>query len=513
VGREAEARVRRHPAATDLAGSQTGSRLRGAAGRLVAVVGGLGPLVAAQAVNAAGNFVSLTLTAKQLGPTDYGEYAVFLATALVVTQVSDAGLGRAITLVCSRLSPESARQDLRQTYATGWSLRVATHVAVIILFAAFAAIALTAHRPLLAYFAAGSLAGLAASLALFAAGVFQTERRFLTLALLNGLPGVLRALLVIALAWSGRLGLGTAAAAYSLAPLLAVLLVSSQLGLLDLRSVRPGRAQLRRLWSAGKWIALAAALEVLYQRVDVIGLRVLSTSQETGIYAGAFLFISAINFVILSVNAQAYPALAAAAERRDLTELRQVFTASTALLVVVGVPLVCAVATVFPDVSTGVLGSAYARSVVPMRLLAVYGVATVIQFNCGALFLAMGRSSLVVLWSLLLVLVEGLGIALAVPRFGAAGAAAAVAVAMAAMLPLSWVWVTRLIGFAIPVRAIAVTALLSGAALLFLWVASPSRPGAADVALKLVVWAVVAAGALAVSARQTQPLLAAARRR
>jgi hypothetical protein len=84
---------------------------------------------------------------------------------------------------------------------------------------------------------------------------------------------------------------------------------------------------------------------------------------------------------------------------------------------------------------------------------------------------------------------------------------------MAAMLPLSWVWVTRLIGFAIPVRAIAVTALLAGSALLFLWVASPSRPGAADVAVKLVVWGAVAAGALAVSARQTQPLLAAARRR
>lgn len=480
---------------------------------MAAVVGGLGPLVAAQAINAAGNFVSLTLTARRLGPTDYGEYAVFLATALVVTQVSDAGLGRAITLVSSRLSPASANQELRRTYATAWSLRVGTHVGVIALFAVFAVAAVAAHQPLLAYFASGSLAGLAASLALFAAGVLQAERRFLTLALLNGLPGVLRAVLVIGLVWSGRLGLGTAAVVYAAAPLLAVLLVSSRLGLLDLRSVRPGRTQLRRLWSAGKWIALAAGLEVLYQRVDVIGLRVLSTSQETGIYAGAFLFISAINFVILSVNAQAYPALAAAAERRDLGELRQVFVASTALLVVVGVPLVCAVATIFPDVSGGILGAAYARSAAPMRLLAVYGVATVIQFNCGALFLAMGRSSLVVLWSLLLALVEAAGIVLAVPRFGAAGAAAAVAVAMSLMLPVSWFWVTRLIGLAIPVRALAITALLAGAALLFLTLGSPAPLGLANVVLKLGIWGLVTAGALAFCARQTQPLLAAARRR
>jgi hypothetical protein len=73
--------------------------------------------------------------------------------------------------------------------------------------------------------------------------------------------------------------------------------------------------------------------------------------------------------------------------------------------------------------------------------------------------------------------------------------------------------VTRLIGLAIPVRSLAVTALLSGAALAFLTVAAPSRPGPAGIALKLVVWAAVAACALAFSAGQTQPLLAAARRR
>jgi O-antigen/teichoic acid export membrane protein len=478
-----------------------------------AMVGGIGPLVGAQALNAAGNFVSLTLTAKELGPTDYGDYAVFLATALVFTQVSDAGLARAITLVSSRLSPESARHELSRTYATAWSVRVATHAGVIALFAAFAALMVALHQPLLAFFAAGSLAGLAASLALFAGGVLQAERRFLTLALLNGLPGMLRALLVIGLVATGRLGLGTAAAVYVIAPVLAVVLVGSQLGLLDLRGVRPGRVQLERLWRAGKWIALAAGLEVLYQRVDVIGLRLLSTPLQTGIYAGAFIFISAINFVILSVNAQAYPAMAAAAERRELAELREVFVASTALLVVVGVPLVCAVATVFPDASAGVLGPGYRSSAVPMRLLAVYGVVTVVQFNCGALFLALGKSSLVALWSLLLAVLEAVGVALAVPRFGAVGAAAAVAVAMAAMLPLSWTWVARLIGLAIPVRSLAATVLLSGAALAFLAVAAPSRPGLADVALKLVTWSVVTICAVAFSARQTQPLLAAARRR
>jgi O-antigen/teichoic acid export membrane protein len=476
------------------------------------VVGGIGPLVIAQAVNAAGNFVTLTVTARHLGPTDYGEYAVFLATALVVAQVSDAGLSRAITLVASRLSPAQDRQELRRTYMTGWWVRAATHMTVICLFAMFTAIAVLTHHPLLAYFALGSLAGLAVSLALFAAGVLQAERRFHALALLNGLPGVLRALIVIGFALSGRLGLGTAAAAYTLGPVLALALVIMRLGLFDLRSVRPGQPQLRRLWVAGRWIALAAALEVLYQRVDVIGLRVLSTPTETGIYAGAFLFISAINFVILAVNAQAYPALVAAAERRDMTALRQVFSASTALLVAIGVPLVCAVATIFPDLATGVLGVAYERSVVPMRLLAVYGVATVIQFNCGALFLAVGRSSWVVMWSLLLALLESAGIVLAVPRYGAAGAAAAVAVAMLLMLPLSWAWVTRLIGFAIPLRALGVTAVLAGLALAGLGVASSPRP-LPDLVLKLVIWAAVAGAALLVSARQTHPLFVAARRR
>jgi O-antigen/teichoic acid export membrane protein len=481
-------------------------------GRFGGFVGGVGPLVAAQAVNAAGNFVSLTLVARRLGPAGYGEYAVFLATALVVAQVSDAGLGRAITLVASRLAPLGDRQQVREAYATGWLVRASIHAAAMAAFALVTAAALAAHRPLLAFFASGSLAGLGVSLALFAGGVLQAERRFRSLALLNALPGALRTAFVASLTAAGALDLGTAAAAYALAPVVAVALVLPRLSGHRPRLARPRQPQLVQLWSAGKWIAVAAVLEVVYQRVDVIGLRLLSTPAETGIYAGAFIFVSAINFLVLAVNALAYPALATAAARRDLAELRQVFAASTAALAQVGIPLVCAVATVFPDVAGGFLGGAYARSALPMRFLAVYGVATVVQFNCGSLFLALGRSTRMVLWALLLALLEAVGVALLVPRYGAAGAAAAVAAAMVVMLPVSWTWAVRLVGFALPLRALAATALLAAAALAALALLPPLGPGP-DLVVKSATWAAVAVAAVALGARQTQPLLVAARGR
>jgi O-antigen/teichoic acid export membrane protein len=480
-------------------------RTLGLAGR------GLGPLVAAQAANAAGNFVSLALIARAIGPAGYGEFAVYAATALVVAQLSDAGLARAITLLASGDAERSRLGDLRAAYATAWALRGALHAAAIAGVATLAAVLLHAGLPLLAYFAAGSAAGLAVSLAQFAGGVLQAQRRFLAVAALNGLPGVFRVTMAVGLWSTGHLDLPAASVIYALSPLLAVAAVAPLLTI-----ARPGdltgsrRRQVGRLWRVARWLALAGAFDALSQRVDVIGLRLFSNATQTGVYAGAYIFISSINFVVLSVNALSYPVLAAAAARGDWVEARRLASASTAILAVFGIPLVAAVVTVFPVIATTVLGSGYAPGAAVMPLLGVFGVAAVLQMNTPVVYLAGGRPGWVLRWSIGLAVADAAAVVALVPGHGAAGAAAAIAAGAALMLPVSWWSVHRLLGPTVPWRTLGLTAALVAPAAAALGIIRV--PGVAlEVALAAVVWSAVTGTLVVLTARDTQPLLAATR--
>jgi O-antigen/teichoic acid export membrane protein len=472
----------------------------------IRIVGrGLGPLITAQAVNAAGNFVTLALVARHLGPRDYGEFAVYIAMAFIVAALSDAGLARTITLIGSRASAQRTTSEIVDAYSTGWAARIGVHIAAMALFGGTAVFALALGQPIMAYFASGSVAGVAVSFSQFAGGILQAERRFTSLALLNGLPGPLRVIFVSGLAFAGSLDLATASIAYAAAQLVALAVVVPRLRLGGISVSRVRRRQLHQIWRVAKWVALAAAIELVYQKVDVIGLRVLSTPTETGIYAGASLFIAAVNFVILAVNALTYPALSTAAARGDLGEVRQLFGASTVVLTAVGLPLVGAVVTIFPIVAGPFLGHGYDRSVSLMPLLGIYGAASVIQFNCGALYLALGRPSYVLRWSLLLAALEIAGVVLLVPRLGAIGAAAAMALGMVLLLPASWASVIRLVGPAVPIRAMALASSVTAAGLLLLHL-MPAMPQVIGLAFLAGTWIVAAIIALALTARDTQAL-------
>jgi len=482
--------------------------------RTLGLVGrGLGPLVAAQATNAAGNFVSLAMIARAVGPASYGEFAVYAATALVVAQLSDVGLARTITLLASTDAERARPGDLRAAYTTAWTARLAIHLGAIAAVGCLAAVLWSAGLPLLAYFAAGSGAGLAVSLAQFAGGVLQAERRFLAVAALNGLPGTLRVAMAGGLWAAGRLDMASASVIYTLAPLLAVAAVAPWLPLALGGGLRGSRlAPARRLWRVARWLALAGAFDALSQRVDVLGLRLFSNATQTGIYAGAYIFISAINFVVLSVNALSYPLLAAATARDDWGGARRIASASTAVLAVAGVPLVAAMVTLFPALAPAVLGAGYAAGSAVMPLLGLFGVAAVLQLNTPVVYLAAGRPGWVLRWSMGLAAADTLAIVALVPGHGAAGAAAAIALGTALMLPVSWWSVRRLLGPATPWRTLAITAALvvPGAVTV---TAGRGLGAHGQLLLGAVTWSAVTVALLVLTARDTEPLFAAARSR
>jgi O-antigen/teichoic acid export membrane protein len=474
---------------------------------------GLGPLVVAQAANAAGNFISLALIARAVGPASYGEFAVFAATALVVAQLSDVGLARTITLVAASDAERSRLGDLRAAYATAWTARVAIHLAAVAAIGLLAAGLWRAGLPLLAYFVTGGAAGLAVSLAQFAGGVLQAERRFLAVATLNGLPGLFRMTMAAVLLATGRLDLAAASVIYVLSPLLAVAAIAPLLPL-SLRGGLAGwrRASAGRLWRVARWLAVAGAFDALSQRVDVLGLRLFSNAIQTGVYAGAYLFISSINFVVLSVNALSYPLLAAATAREDWAAARRIASASTAVLAVVGVPMVAGMVTLFPALAAVALGPGYAAGTAVMPLLGVFGVAAVLQLNTPVVYLAGARPGWVMRWSIGMAVADAVAVSALVPGHGAAGAAAGIALGAAFMLPISWWSVGRLLGPTVPWRSLALTAaLVVPAAAVTTLAHRLSVP--AQLALGAVTWTGVTAALLALTAGDTQHLFAAARAR
>lgn len=425
------------------------------------IAGGLGPLVIGQFMNAGANFLVLAITAQLLGPASYGNFAVFLATSLIATQMSDLGLSRTVTLFGSRSRATGDLSAGESSYATALVFRLAFHLTAALAISFLYLVGRSSGNALLQYAALGGLTGLVTSLATFEGGILQAEGKFVGLAVMTALPGMLRLPSILAASRLLRLTEETAMLAYLLPQAVVAIVFLRQMPLARRWWRLASRSELSTIWRVSSWLALAGVVEMAYQRTDVIGLRVLSTSRETGIYAGAFIFVSVINVLITAVNALIYPAMAAAGARGDKAALGRIFSAGTTLLASGGIPAILFVVTIFPNIVDLVLGPAYKASILVVDVLALYGVFAVVQYNCGGLFIAAGRPRLVSGVSLFLFSLQLIGIVVLVPRWGAIGAAVAVSIAMVGALPVSWYFVTRLVGSAVPVTALAAAASIS----------------------------------------------------
>lgn len=390
-------------------------------------------------------FAAVALAARILGPAEFGKFSYILAVAVISGQLFDLGTARILTVRTSLLIGARANsEDVGRIYGSLFGLRLALGA---ILLPVLIWMGFTTRWSQLA---AGLALGFLISVVLCLSAVFQSQLQFARYASSVYLPSVLRIVAIILLAASSHGSLHNLiifyVAAHSVAILVLLCLIPR--AKVHLRSPLNAKADLFNLFHFGKWLMAAAICEVVYLKTDVFALRFLSTPQDLGIYAAAFVFAGVFNLIFSSVVAYYIPVMCRAAGEKRMDRLKGYFLQSADLAALIGIPTAIGVWAVGPTLFPLVFGDQFRASAEVWPILAIYSVCVVIN-QTGAVFFALEKLH-IISWVTLGILISNVFFcSLLVPRYGAFGAAWAVAIGQVFSLIVCCLATYRLIG-AIP---------------------------------------------------------------
>lgn len=136
--------------------------------------------------------------------------------------------------------------------------------------------------------------------------------------------------------------------------------------------------------------ALAGIFSRIFSAGDVVLLSKLSGDHAVGIYSAAFKVAFALQFVALAFSAAIYPAFSSYfAHEKD--KLGRLFEKSIFWLMIVAGPMVFGVIAVADYAITPIFGSAYAPSIVPLKILMLSMLFVFLSFPVGAMLNACDR--------------------------------------------------------------------------------------------------------------------------
>ncbi|WP_186313315.1 lipopolysaccharide biosynthesis protein [Halorubrum salsamenti] len=200
----------------------------------------------------------------------------------------------------------------------------------------------------------------------------------------------------------------------------------------------------KELIDYGKWITASSVFYFLYKEGDDAFVGWFISATALGFYQYAYRIAdtpsSEVSEVFASVSFPAYSKL-----QDDPAEFRQALLATTRLTGFVTIPMSLGIALVAPSFVPVVLGSEWTRIILPMQLLALYGLFHSITRNFGSVYKALDRPDLIAKLSALRVACIAILIWPAAERFGIEGVAlVVVGVYVFPMLPLDVYIVSRL---------------------------------------------------------------------
>lgn len=412
-------------------------------------------------------FVALgaVILLRYLGVDDFGRFGTVMALISIVQGVTDAGLTVTGTRELALRGSDGARREL---LAHILSLRVLLTAIGVVFAVGFAVVAGYDEAMVVGTAVAG-----VAALLLNVQGAFLLP---MVVELRNGtiaLNEVLRQFFNVVgwtLAALAGASLGWFFGAQVLAGLAMLALVPVLIGRRYL--VRPGwtNEQMRGLVTVGLPVAISTVLVVVYFKVLVIIVSLLSTETETGLFATSARVFDMTTMLPLTFAVLILPVLTVA-HRDDPARLRYVLQQLTQAMVVVGVGVAIAVAVLAEPVLLILGGSEYEGAAPILRIQCIALATLFVGSAWNPTLIAMGRQLWVAAASGIgLVAIVVLG-ALLVPSRDAEGAAIAAAIADSLLLVSLYVLLRRAgpgrdvrLGFALKVVPLAAAALIVGLA-------------------------------------------------
>ncbi|MBN1595039.1 polysaccharide biosynthesis C-terminal domain-containing protein [candidate division FCPU426 bacterium] len=388
-----------------------------------------------QLVNSASAFLVNVWVARLVGPEAFGDFYFFVSTAVVSTILFDFGLTRTL-LRYSAFHQARGEMEVKLGYYAA-VLRLKTWLGLLVLgmAAGLGWFLLPGLRwPLLL----GLATGFWVSYSQYFSAVAQTEKNYAAYNMVLSFNTLRLAGVALLAAW-GLIAPGRIYLVFIAAPLVLAAWPAWRLGR-DLAAAPrvPEEAFTSRIIRFGKWMIVLAVLETLFQRLDVILLRLWTNAQTAGLYSGALAFYGVVYLLPAYVAILIYPRLVEACGRNDKAAFRDEYRFSTDLVSLIGIPLALGLWAVSPDILRLFLGTAFWAAAPVFKYLALYSLLWSCQINSGAVFFAKDEPRLAVgVVAGALLVSAGLN-ALLIPRWGFVGAGLAVSAAMAASLAGYW---------------------------------------------------------------------------
>jgi O-antigen/teichoic acid export membrane protein len=421
-------------------------------------------LVAAQATTKVINLLVSIALVRWLGVDELGRYAYVLAFCFPFGALADFGLATLAIRDASRAPAHAPRviAVARRASLTLATASAATMVALAMLLGHEAAV--------VAAIGLGGLASIVSALTMPSLVLLTAQERMDRLSLYRVIAALLSSAITVGVlaAGGGVVALLGGSLAAGVVMWRVALVLAAGGGVAAATPAGAVGAMLRRAVPFGLLMAGFA----LYYRIDMVMLEWLATPGDLGRYAAAYRFLDAVIVLAASLGGPLFPRLSSVAVSAP-AEARRLLEAGWRPLLALGLPLTIGTLAVADDIVALLFGAQFAGAGRLLRLL-ILGTLPLFWVNVAshALIAADRVWALVGVYALS-VLVNVVGNAVLVPRWGAAGAA----MATVACEWLNLVLVVRLLRGAFGVR-LSATGLWRYAAaivvmLALVWLARP----------------------------------------
>jgi O-antigen/teichoic acid export membrane protein len=251
--------------------------------------------------------------------------------------------------------------------------------------------------------------------------------------------------------------------------------LSSLAGLVAMYSMLGGaRERFSALWPTLRWMVLASmpflALSLIQGVAQYVDLWIVSavvpSAEHVGFYASATVLAEIPVFLFLGLNRVIFPSISSARAQGEGDLADDYTTQSIRTAVIVTVLAVAFIAAAGRHVIELIYSAAFLRAYLPVALLMLAGTGRTIHATCAEILMARDRRTAALTLLGVMVVVEGVLVALAARRYGIDGAAAATALSMLGGAAVAVVLLRSSVGWrplATLVRALVAAALVGGA--------------------------------------------------
>jgi len=344
-------------------------------------------LIAATTLNKVIAFAAFYVIARLTGPTITGVYFYGVSVTSVFVILSDLGM----TPVLIR-AVAGKREDAAQLF--GAAFRLKAILAPVAILAALAYGVLNGvDQTTMATIGVACLVMTADTFHLALYGALR-GRQNLKIEAVGMLVGQILTTCAAISAAIFRLGPPGLAAALLLGSLWNVFWALLNTRQLQVKVLRPGRADYRHLMHEAIPFGISGVAVKVYSYVDSLLIHAYQGATTVGLYSVAYKMTYALQFLPLTFSAALYPALANAWANKDHDALKRSFVESMRFLAAVGFMFTAALSALAPRLITTFYGAKYLGSIAPLEILPWVLLPIFMDFPVGSLLNATHRAHL-----------------------------------------------------------------------------------------------------------------------